>query len=193
MRFNPNQPASRRIPVEPAELAALQAFGQIIGHDNVSAPVSADFYAAAVTTSRPVDFRSAGPVELSLASVTPRPGRVHYMERHFLHTQTFIPLRGKPFVLVMAPPGDRDLPDLDLVRAFYFDGSAGFLMHIGTWHEFPFALQADTDLVVILSAQTTLDLKNRSEDGSEASGPDLQKLDIAARTGVVLEFDLPHT
>ena len=35
---------------------------------------------------------------------------------------------------------DDDLPDLDHVKAYYFDGSSGFAMHRGTWHEFPFAI-----------------------------------------------------
>ena len=71
-----------------------------------------------------------------------RPLRVSWMERHFLHTQTFFPL-GAPFVAVLAPPGEGELPDLDAARAFVFDGSAGLMLHLGTWHEFPFALHDD--------------------------------------------------
>jgi ureidoglycolate lyase len=114
------------------------------------------------------------------------------MERHFQHTQVFMPLAGKPFVAVMAPPSAGELPALDQVRAFLFDGSAGFSLHLGTWHEFPFAVEDGTDLVVILSSQTGYDLKGKDAVTEEAHGPDLDKKDIVARTGHVFRFDIPE-
>ena len=182
-------PGVRRIPLEPASAVSLAAFGRILGAGEAPDFLAAPFYGGAVSTSRPAEYRCEGATELSLARITPREPQVRFFERHFRHTQAFIPLGGKPFVLLMAPPGAADLPDLDQVRAFYFDGSAGFVMHVGTWHEFPFALEPDTDVVVVLSSQTVMDLRNTSEDDREASGPDLQKLDIVARTGMRLAFD----
>jgi ureidoglycolate lyase len=179
----------RRLELVPATPESVAPFGQILGRTAALRPIGVSYYAG-VATSRPVDYVCRGETELSLSSLEPRPGQVRYLERHFQHTQTFVPLLGKPFVVVMAPPGRAAMPDLDAVRALHFDGSAGLLMHVGTWHEFPFAIEPATDLVVVLSAQTGADLKNKTE-GHEASGPDLQKLDIARRTGVVFEFDLP--
>jgi len=183
-------PAERTVPVEPATPEALAPFGQIFGRHAHNEPIGVAFYGNAVATSRPVQYRCDGPTELSLSTLSPRAGRLRYIERHFQHTQTFIPMGGKPFVLVMAPPGAADMPDLDAMRGFYFDGSAGFMMHIGTWHEFPFPLEPDTDLAVVLSSPTTADLSNTSSDGNEASGPDLQKIDIVRRAGVELTVDL---
>ncbi len=182
-------PSSRVIPLEPAESTALEPFGQLLGPGHAERWATPPFYADAVRTSRPADYYCAGETQLSLSQVSPRPNKVRFLERHFQHTQAFIPLQGKPFILVMAPPGPGSEPDLGLVRAFRFDGSAGFVMHLGTWHEFPFALQSDTDLIVVLSAQTVLDLHNTGDNSLEASGPDLQKLDIVARCGEVIEFD----
>lgn len=179
-----------RLNVEPASAEALAPFGAIIGRDAPVKPVSVDFYKGAVKMSYPARFLCEHPVEITLAQMTRRPGEVRYMERHFQHTQSFLPLGGKPFIAVMAPPGDGDLPDLSQVRAFRFDGSAGFAMHVGTWHEFPFAEEDDTDLVVILSSQTGYDLKSKDAQTEEAHGPDLDKKDIVARTGHVFRFDI---
>lgn len=63
-------------------------------------------------------------------------------------------------------------------------------MHVGTWHEFPFALEAGTDIVVLLSDQATRDLHNKQPDTEEAIGPDLEKKDIAARTGKLFRFEV---
>lgn len=90
----------------------------------------------------------------------------------------------------MAPPSDGDLPDVDAVRAFRFDGSAGFTMHLGTWHEFPFAIEDGTDMVVILSTQTGYDLHAKNSVTQEAFGPDLDKKDIVARTGTLFRFEI---
>lgn len=179
-----------RLQVEPASADALAPFGAIIGREAPVTPVAVDFYKGAVKMSYPARFVCEHPVEITLAQMDRRAGEVRYMERHFQHTQAFLPLAGKPFVAVMAPPGDGDLPDLSQVRAFRFDGSAGFAMHLGTWHEFPFAVEDGTDLVVILSSQTGYDLKGKDAQTEEAHGPDLDKKDIVARTGHVFRFDL---
>jgi len=171
-----NYPVS--LAVQPATPAELAAFGRLLTHDEATANV-APFYGGAVVTSQPVAYECEGSTELSMARIQPRAPRIRFLERHFRHTQSFLPLGGKPFVLVMAPPSPA--PDLKQLRAFRFDGSAGFAMHLETWHEFPFALEADTDMVVVLSAQTIKDLRNTAGDSLDASGPDLEKLDLQAR------------
>lgn len=176
--------------VEPATAEALAPFGAIIGREAPVKPVSVDFYKGAVKMSYPARFVCDHPVEVTLAQMDRRPGEVRYMERHFQHTQAFIPLDGKPFIAVMAPPSEGELPDLSQVRAFRFDGSAGFAMHLGTWHEFPFAVHDGTDIIVLLSSQTGYDLKAKDAVTEEAHGPDLDKKDIVARTGNVFRFEL---
>jgi ureidoglycolate lyase len=60
-------------------------------------------------------------------------------------------------------------------------------MRIGTWHEFPFALNRPVDMIVILRNETNRDLDQLEND--EAAGEDLEKRNIKARLGVMLEFD----
>ena len=179
--------ADARLPVHEADPAALAPYGRLLTHDELTANI-APFYDGAVVTSRPVAYECEGPTELSLARVQPRAPRVRFLERHFRHTQSFLPLGGKPFVLVMAPPSPA--PELAALRAFRFDGSAGFALHLETWHEFPFALVPDTDVVVVLSSQTVQDLRNTADDSLDASGPDLEKLDLAARYAELPVVDL---
>jgi ureidoglycolate lyase len=176
------------LPLLPATAEQLMPFGQILGSAAGVPPTPVDFYRGQVRMSHPVAFHCEHPVELTLATLSLRPPEVRYMERHFQHTQTFIPLGGKPFVAVMAPPCDGDLPDLEAVRAFRFDGSAGFALHLGTWHEFPFAIEEESEMVVILSTQTGYDLHAKDAVTQEASGPDLDKKDLVARTGTVFRF-----
>lgn len=175
--------------VEPAEASALAPFGTLLGRDAAAPAVPIDFYRGQVRMSYPVAFRCGHPVELALATLARRAPEVRYMERHFQHTQTFIPLAGAPFIVVMAPPGEADLPDIHAVRAFRFDGGSGLTLHLGTWHEFPFAIEEDSDMIVILSTQTSHDLQAKDGATQEAFGPDLDKKDIAARTGMLLRFD----
>lgn len=185
-------PQIMELTIEEATPEALAPFGQVIGRVGGVEPVSVDFYKGAVKMSYPARFSCDHPVEITVAHMDRRPGEVRYMERHFQHTQAFLPLAGKSFIAVMAPPCNGDLPDLSQVRAFRFDGSAGFAMHLGTWHEFPFAIEDGTDLVVLLSSQTGYDLKAKDALTEEAHGPDLDKKDIVARTGHVFRFQLPE-
>jgi len=116
-----------------------------------------------------------------------RPFEVQWVERHMQHTQSFIPLAGKPFVLVMARPTEAELPEVDDLEAFLFDGTDGFVMDIGTWHEFPFAIVDDTDVVVILREATNQSLQ--VVENNEAIGDDLEKRDIAGRAGARIRIE----
>lgn len=186
----PSALAEVRLQVAPATPENIEPFGRLLSRHAGASRLDLGYYSGAVVTSRPVDFQCASATDISLASLRRRPLQVRYLERHFQHTQTFIPLGGKPWLAVLAPPGPGDMPDLGSARAFRFAGDMGLALHCGTWHEFPFPLEDDTDMVVLLSAQTTEDLRHRATNGIEAFGPDLDKKDMTLRAGVVLALDL---
>lgn len=171
---------------EEATPAALEGYGDILGRTDV--PVSISEFMESVELRKPVRFMSDDKTILSLATVHRRPLEVRWLERHYKHTQTFIPLGGKPFVIALAKPTATDFPDAKDVRAFLFDGTCGITMHVGTWHEFPFALVDPTDLVVILRSETNENLHNVSDN--EASGEDLDKRDLAKRANVRITLAL---
>lgn len=183
-------PEERCIQVKPATPEALRPYGALLGPERPRADHIADFYGGAVAVHQPPPFVSDDDTCLSLTTVQPRPLEVDYLERHFKHTQTFIPLGGKPFVAVLGAPSESDMPDLDRLEAFRFDGSAAFCMHLGTWHEFPFALEADTQLLVILRNETTRNLSAENVQDGEAHGGDLDKKNLLKRTGGRLRLTL---
>lgn len=167
---------------------ALEPFGVVLGYNPAVEPLPIDFYEGAAKVRRVAQFEAQGDTEMPIVTVKRRPFKLRWMERHFLHTQAFVSLGAKPFVGVFAPPSDGELPDLDKVQAFLFDGSAGFMMHKGTWHDFPFVLVDDTSLLVILTKQATDGLVRDNVIQDEAQSADLDKKDLQTRLG--LDIDL---
>jgi ureidoglycolate lyase len=174
--------------LEPATAESIAPFGALLSPGSDAPVIRSPFYGDTVAIRKPGRFVGDDTLEISVASIDPRPLRVSWMERHFLHTQTFIPLGGSAFALVLAPPCGGEMPDLDAVRAFSFDGSAGLMLHLGTWHEFPFALGATAHICILIRRDTARDLQH--VQGNEARGPDLDKKDIVARAGVAIELDV---
>ena len=68
------------------------------------------------------------------------------LERHCLGTQTFIPLNGVRYVVLVAL-GDK-APDASTLRAFAVSGHQGITLRAGTWHHGLLALE-DGDFVVL--------------------------------------------
>ncbi len=178
------------VQVETASPEALAPFGVILNGNESVEPLPIDLYNGTVKVRRIGKFISDETTELPVCTLQRRPLVATHMERHFKHTQTFVPLGGKPFVVLFAPPTDTELPNLDDAKAFLFDGSAGFMMHIGTWHEFPFAVLDNTDVITILRAEATDDLKVDNVIGNEAVGNDIEKRDMVARFGVRIELKM---
>jgi len=178
----------RMIAVKPATPESLAPYGRILGRGSGIMPTDSGFYSGKVAITKPVTFQSDSDTCLSLATIQPRAFELEHIERHYKHTQAFIPLGGKPFIVVFGAPTAGPEPDFDQLEAFRFDGTDGFCMHIGTWHEFPFSLEADTDVIVILRNETNRNLA--AKDGGEAHGDDLSKLNILQRTGAVFALQV---
>lgn len=74
------------------------------------------------------------------------PMAIEVLERHLLASQSFIPLQGSRFVMVVARPNA--LPGPDDVQAFVSNGRQGVLLHPGTWHHALLALDAGSFVVL---------------------------------------------
>jgi ureidoglycolate lyase len=83
-----------------------------------------------------------------------------------------------------------DLPDLDNVRAFYFDGSCGVCMLVGTWHEVPFPLEDATHFIAIVTNETNRNLEQHDAKFFEADGGDLLKRNLLHRFDAQFHLDL---
>jgi ureidoglycolate lyase len=77
----------------------------------------------------------------------PLPKVIAMLERHPLGSQLFMPLRKDPFLIVVAPRGDRIAPDT--VVAFVTNGEQGVNYHKGTWHHPVIALRQDSEFLVL--------------------------------------------
>ena len=181
---------TKLLPLEPATPEAVAPFGVLVGAKLGAEPLPTAFYEGSVKLFRPEGFSAEDDTEITVALIDRRPLRVRWMERHFKHTQVFLPLGARPFVAVLAPPTETDLPNLDDARAFLFDGEAGLSMHLGTWHEFPFAILDGTQVVVVLRREATNGLMVDTVIDGEGYSGDLDKKDIVRRLGVSLEVQV---
>jgi ureidoglycolate lyase len=172
---------------------SLEGYGYLIGEPAGLMRDKIDFYGREVRVSQPARFHGNDDLCLNLVSFRPRPLNVKWMEFHTKHTQTFIPLSGKPFYMVLGKPTCRKpdgswddsagtLPDPDTVQAFYFDGAGGIVMEVGVWHEVPFPLDGETHFVCICTNETNDNLEAQGADG-DCEGGDLSKRNLAKHLG----------
>lgn len=75
------------------------------------------------------------------------PFTVHMMERHPLASQAFIPMSGKPYLVVVAPAGEA--PGVQDLRVFLGRGDQGVNYATGVWHHPLLALEAVCDFLVV--------------------------------------------
>lgn len=138
----------RNIPIEPLTREAFAAFGDVIDTRG------ADSFP--INQGRTQRFHALGAVDLlgdgseaiiSIFRGQPlQPLLIGLMERHPLGSQAFMPINGRPFYAVVAPPGDFSEQS---VRAFLVTGDQGINLRAGTWHAPLLPLHPDSDYLVI--------------------------------------------
>lgn len=75
------------------------------------------------------------------------PFNVVMLERHLLGSQAFVPLAGRPYLVVVAPGGR--IPDASSMRCFLCATGQGVNYARGTWHHPLLAIGAESDFLVI--------------------------------------------
>ena len=108
---------TRELRVERATQEGVAPFGYLIDIDDDDESLPTAFYEGTVRVVSPSNFATDEDTDLTMASIDRRELCVQWMQRHFKHTQTFIPLGGRLIIVVMAPPGEDDLPDVDQVSS----------------------------------------------------------------------------
>ncbi|WP_349569269.1 ureidoglycolate lyase [Azotobacter salinestris] len=140
----------RTLSIEPLSKAAFAPFGEVIeteGSDYfmINNGSTRRYHALArVQTSTPEDRAI---VSIFVARSLPMPLTIRMLERHPLGSQAFVPLRGNPFLIVVAPLGDSPRPEQ--VRAFLGNGRQGVNYQRGVWHHPVLALVDDDEFLVI--------------------------------------------
>ena len=100
------------------------------------------------------------------------------IERHRLGTQTFIPLAGARYVVLVALGAlDDTRPDESTLAAFAVDGHQAVTLRAGVWHHSLLALQASSFVVIERSAPSVdCDIANLSEPVSITVPPEFMQL-----------------
>lgn len=96
-----------------------------------------------------IDPGQDGKVIVSIFRGLPRvlPFRVEMMERHPKGSQAFVPMSGRPYLVVVAPAGAP--PAAGDLRVFLAQGHQGVNYATGVWHHPLLALEAVSDFLVI--------------------------------------------
>lgn len=75
------------------------------------------------------------------------PVRLRVLERHPLGSQAFMPLGAEPYLVVVAPPGER--VRAEDIQAFLARPGQGVNYHAGVWHHPVLALSRTSDFLVV--------------------------------------------
>jgi ureidoglycolate hydrolase len=120
------------VQAEPLTQEGFAAYGQVIGREDVR-----------------IELREQEVFHLDIIAYKRKPIRVDHLNRHYTATQALVPLEGKPVVIVVGDPSltFQTADDLSKLRAFIFDGSRGINLALKVWHEGPFPLLENVDLV----------------------------------------------
>lgn len=139
------------IKIEPLTRAAFALFGDVIDCDGAAKHYTInDGYAERYHDLAQIDVGAeSGRPLLNIFRAKPRdlPLRVTMMERHPLSSQAFIPLAPRPFLVLVARPGEPPRPS-DL-RCFRTAGSQGVNYAKGTWHHPLIVLDEVQDFLIV--------------------------------------------
>jgi len=136
--------------VEPLTREAFAPFGELIE----ASDAAQHFTINAGNTERYHDLAHIEPgpdgrVIVSIFRGQPRtlPFTVQMMERHPLASQAFIPMSGKPYLVVVAPAGNP--PGVEDLKVFLARADQGVNYATGVWHHPLLALDGVCDFIVI--------------------------------------------
>ncbi len=135
--------------VAPLSADGFAIFGDVITADGDSQLINRGTTQNFADLARvEMDYPGGRPrVSLYRAAATDLPCSIAMLERHPLSSQLFMPLHGRAFLIVVAPPGDTIEPSA--VQAFVTNRFQGVNYRPGTWHHPVLAIDSETDFLVV--------------------------------------------
>ncbi len=143
---------------------AFAPFGDVIAADSAAATINygaTQKYADLATIRAEGDGRVA--VHLYRSTPPAYPFVLRVMENHPLGSQLFMPLSGRPYLVVVAPKGRFDPR---AIAAFVAGPGQGVNYAPGTWHHYSLAVGAVSDFLVIDREGPGDNLEEIALDGS---------------------------
>jgi ureidoglycolate lyase len=118
-----------RLKIEPIDAAAFAPFGQLL-------PPRAPGQGRQELVEELQNSRASARARLAMATVEPKtlPLIAVQMERHVHSSQAFVPIDCASYLVLVAPHGSDDMPDLGKLRAFRAPGDTGINYRADTWH-----------------------------------------------------------
>lgn len=142
--------ATATLAVAPLTREAFAPYGQVIE----ASDAAHHFTINAGNTERYHDLANIEPgpdgraiVSIFRGQARSLPFAVQMMERHPLASQAFIPMSGRPYLVVVAPAGEP--PEVEDLRVFLARGDQGVNYATGVWHHPLLALEATCDFLVV--------------------------------------------
>jgi ureidoglycolate lyase len=132
------------IKLEPITTEAFAPFGQLVPAREVGMP-------RLELIEELQNLRNTAKPRLSLIAINPKtlPLRAVEMERHVFSSQAFVPYDCEGYLVLVAPHGADDRPDIARVRAFRVPGNVGVNYRANTWHHPLTALDGPARFVVL--------------------------------------------
>jgi ureidoglycolate lyase len=132
------------IKLEPVTAEAFAPFGQLV-------PRSEAGEGRLELIEELQNLRPSARPRLSLVAVAPKPLPLTAveMERHVFSSQAFVPCDCQSYLVLVAPHGANDAPDVSGLRAFRVRGTIGVNYRADTWHHPLTALDRPARFVVL--------------------------------------------
>lgn len=148
--------SAHRLLARPIDAAAFAPYGEVLASRGQSGQEINAGTSTRIEMSEPDVLGDQGRPALAVvrAQGAQLPLPVVELERHRLGSQSFIPLAGTPFVVVVALGADA--PDLDTLAAFAVDGNYGITYRRDVWHH-PLTALADGDFIILDRRGATID------------------------------------
>ena len=142
----------RVLAIEPLTAAAFRPFGDVVDVASATSHFQInEGYAERYDDLARIDVgRGGGTPRLSIFRALPRalPFALLLVERHPLGSQAFVPMSGRPYLVVVCG-GSGDAPELASLRCFRASPGQGVNYAPGTWHHPLLALGSTSDFAVI--------------------------------------------
>jgi len=140
----------KQLTIEPLTAEAFAEFGDVIetrdrDHFMINNGSTKRFHALSTVDLEGEDARAI--ISIFRAQKLDYPLSIAMVERHLLGSQAFIPLKGNPFLIVVAPKGDNPQPSQ--LRAFITDGTQGVSYGRGVWHHPILTIEPEDDFLVV--------------------------------------------